>query len=299
MVLGFNLPCYTPLHGYEGSVGSNGKRSTVWSVVDSDEGVRRKLPCGKCVGCRLERSRQWAGRCMHESSRHSDNSFVTLTFDNDHLPDDGSLNVRHLQLFMKRLRKRFGPVRFFAAGEYGGKLGRPHYHLLLFGLDFKDKVLFKITEREDRIWMSKSLSEVWPFGNHYIGSVTFASAAYVARYVMKKVVGVGADEHYVNRSNGVLLRPEFIVMSRNPGIGSSWFGNFKSDVYPSDQLIFSGREYRPPRYYDNLLDKEDPDLMESIRSRRREACKFVDDGRLRVMEQVKQAQIGSLRRNLE
>ena len=159
-----------------------------------------KLPCGQCVGCRLERSRQWAIRCMHEAQMHEDNCFITLTFNPESLDDRSnpwSLDVRDFQLFMKRLRKKYGAgIRFYHCGEYGELNKRPHYHACIFGFDFPDKRLWKVTNSGHRLYISESLDELWPFGFCTIGNVTFESAAYVARYIMKKVNGDAAADHY-------------------------------------------------------------------------------------------------------
>ena len=123
-----------------------------------------ELPCGQCIGCRLEYSRQWAIRCMHEASLYEDNCFITLTYDQDHLPHDRSLNKSHFQKFMKRLRKRFGGgIRFYHCGEYGERTRRPHYHACIFNFDFSDKKLFKIVNNH-RLYTSEQLEELWPFG---------------------------------------------------------------------------------------------------------------------------------------
>jgi len=303
------MACYSPLPGFVGPVNENGKSPTIWRAPYGTE--KRPTPCGKCVGCRLTYSKQMALRCMHESQMHADSCFVTLTFDDEHLPVDSDLDVRHVQLFMKRLRKKYGiGIRHFFAGEYGGKFGRPHYHGLLFGVDFMDKKL--VTERMgNRIYESTSLSQLWPFGFHSIGDVTMASAAYVARYCMKKV-GVDYDYHrqiidgrsvkyQTNKKSGECRVAEFTLMSRRPGIGFSWFEKYFSDVYPDDFVVMNGVKNRPPKYYDYLLDKKDSDLLESLKSIRSDRVDWYESTmeRLLVKEQVKLAEIKSLKRTLE
>lgn len=145
-----------------------------------------KIPCGKCPGCKLEQSRQWAVRCLHEKRLHTESCFVTLTYDDAHLPPGNTLVKADLQNFLKRLRHDTGPgLRFFACGEYGSKTLRPHYHLLLLNSDFADKKLIKSGSAYN-LYGSARLSKLWPFGHHALGDVTFESAAYVARYCMKK-----------------------------------------------------------------------------------------------------------------
>ncbi len=246
-------------------------------------GFSMKLPCGQCRGCRLERSRQWAMRCVHEASLYEDNCFITLTYDDKNLPRDGSLNKKHFQDFMKRLRSRFVErrIRFFHCGEYGVKYRRPHYHACLFNFDFVDKRVFKVVNG-NRLFTSVDLESCWEFGFSSVGSLTFESAAYVARYIMKKITGDAAEDHYrgVHSETGELvkLQPEYTTMSRRPGIGREWFDRFRGDVYPGDDVILRGRSMRPPRYYDCLFEVEDPSAFAEIKSERiRRAYKGRDD----------------------
>ena len=157
-----------------------------------------ELPCGQCIGCRLERSRQWAMRCLHEASLYDRNAFITLTYDDSHLPPGGSLSYPDFQRFMKRLRRRIGSkVRFYAGGEYGeqGTI-RPHFHACLFGYDFPDKVFFKRSASGDKLYTSKLLESLWPYGISSVGDVTFQSAAYIARYCVAKRTGDAAKSWY-------------------------------------------------------------------------------------------------------
>lgn len=267
------------------------------------------LPCGQCVGCRLERSRQWAIRCVHEASLHKDNCFITLTYAPEHLPADNSLNYRDFQLFMKRLRKRFpdSKIRFYMCGEYGENFGRPHFHACLFNWNFPDRKLFFTSKHGDKVYRSDTLEELWPFGLCSIGEVTFKSAAYVARYIMKKVTGKAAFHHYheVDEdgvSRETMRTPEFTKMSLKPGIGSDWFDKYKSDVYPHDYVIVNGKKVKPPRYYDKKYAVSDPydfDELEFHRfSRAREKLHDNTPERLAVREEVLQAKLSKLKRNL-
>lgn len=170
-------------------------------VSRSKKGVQDslELPCGQCIGCRLERSRQWAMRCMHEASLYDQNSFITLTYDDSNIPNGGSLNYDDFQRFMKRLRKYAGVrLRFYMGGEYGEQLSRPHYHACIFGYDFPDKIYYKKTSSGERIHTSKILQKLWPYGLSSVGNVTFESAAYIARYCVQKVTGQAADAHYTH-----------------------------------------------------------------------------------------------------
>jgi len=189
-----------------------------------------------------------------------------------------SLDDRDFVLFMKRLRKKYGEgIRFFHCGEYGEKLGRAHHHACLFNFDFPDKILWSVRENV-KLYTSESLHSdekkpcLWPHGYCTIGDVNFESAAYVARYVTKKITGENAESHYQGR------KPEYITMSRRPGIGREWFDKFKSDVYPGDKLVI--REdliCHPPRYYDNIYESENPGEMDEIKMKRRQLAKMMDD----------------------
>lgn len=251
------MPCFSPLTGFPRLGGG-----VTFNKHDSYRGALPiPLPCGQCMGCRLERARQWAVRATHEASLYEDNCFVTLTFDDEHLPSDYSVNVRDLQLFMKRLRKSHGKVRFMACGEYGDQGQRPHYHAILFGKDFSDRKLHTTNERGDRVYTSDTLNSLWPFGFSTIGAVTFDSAGYVARYSLKKRTGKLAASYYSRfhplTGEVVQVRPEFLVMSRRPGIGAGWLEKFKTDVFPSDEVVMRGARMRVPRFYDNQIPEEE------------------------------------------
>lgn len=262
------MACFHPLRAFQCASGD-----IVFVELSRYDIVKSlSLPCGQCIGCRLERSRQWAMRCMHEASLYQDNSFVTLTYSDEHLPDDGSLNYPDFQLFMKRLRKAAGTssVRFFMCGEYGPDTWRPHYHACLFNCAFSDqKYLFRSGGGE-KVYTSDTLSSLWPLGHASVGAVTFASAAYVARYCVAKRTGEGADAHYTRETarGSFSLTPEFAHMSLKPGIGALWYDRYRNDVYPHDYVVVNGKEVNPPKYYDRLFDSSHPDEMELIKFNR-------------------------------
>lgn len=294
------MACFHPIRAWRLSSGS---------IVFAERGdvvQTLELPCGQCIGCRLERSRKWAMRCMHEAQMHESNLFVTLTYDDEHLPADGSLVYRHFQLFMKSLRKLKGKVRFYMCGEYGELNRRPHYHAILFGVDFEDKVLWQKTSSGSMIYRSPTLERLWFRGHSSIGDVTFESAAYCARYVMKKVTGHRSEEAYrnVDAITGEIyqIEPEFCRMSLKPGIGAGWLEKYGTDVYPLDRVVVNGVQCKPPRYYDKKYLWKDVDGYEEMKYRR-----FLDgralngdnsDERLLVKERVLQARIKSLKRSL-
>lgn len=276
------MGCKRPLRGYMSrKVNDNGKRYIVFQAKEGFIDKPMDVPCGVCIGCRLDYSRQWAIRCMHEASLHPVNSFITLTYNNENLPVTGSLDKTHFQKFMKRFRKAIYPekVRYYMCGEYGDKNGRPHYHALLFGYQFPDLELLKI-QSGNKYYTSQMLEDIWGKGFVVIGNVTFESAAYVARYCVKKVRGKALDEinpdtglkpyEKVYSSTGEIIEiePEYATQSRNPGIAAKWFEKYSDSVYPKDFITVDGRKMKPPRYYDTQLKKIDEDLLQAIKYRR-------------------------------
>lgn len=258
------------------------------------------LPCGKCLGCLQDRARQWAVRCVHEASIHDDNCFITLTFDDDHIRPDFNLDKKIYVDFMKRLRKRFGDnIRFFHCGEYGNLNYRPHHHAIIFNFDFPDKELWSLN-RGIRLYRSEELEKLWPFGFSTIGAVSFESAAYVARYTLKKI-GFKGDKVY--REFLKSRNEPYITMSRRPGIAHDWYVNFKKDVYPHDYVVINnGIQLRPPRYYDKLFDLQYPEIMKEIKDRRRlkalENENELTSERLSVKEQIAHLKADKLKREL-
>lgn len=261
------------------------------------------VPCGKCTGCRLDKSREWAIRATHEASLYERNCFVTLTFSNEHLPPDYSVSKRDLQLFMKRLRKSVPHlIRFYGCGEYGDQNYRPHYHALLFNHDFNQKTVYSI-KNNNKIYTSPELSSLWPFGLSTIGSVTYKSAAYCARYSMKKIGGEMAEAHYtrVHPLTGKvnIVNPEFALMSTKPGIGQGWFDRFASDVFPGDFIVLNGVKHPVPRFYSRKLQEEEAELIKRDRKFRSLPYKehFKPD-RLRARAEVREARMSTVKRNL-
>lgn len=302
------MGCYNPLHGIYDEV--DGEKVILWTNKQGYEKV--VVPCGKCVGCRLDYAKDWALRCVHEASMYEDNCFITLTYDEKHVPAE--LDVSIFQNFMKRLRRRYNDVkiRYFHAGEYGGSYGRPHHHAILFNFDFKDKVVSPRVvplSPEKVVYESEELGDLWTFGFHGIAEVNFATAAYVAKYCVKKAeshMEIKKNEEtgervQVDKRSGEEKKAEFTTMSRRPGIGSTWFDVYWRDVYPHDSVVWKGREFRPPRYYDGLLDKIDGDMLSNIKVKRLGKLNFADntDARLKVKEECKLAEIKRQRRRID
>lgn len=293
------MPCFKPLVGYMAKVpNKSGKFSVVFNINHGWADRQVNVPCGRCIGCRLERSKQWAIRCVHEASLYKSNCFITLTFNDKFLDSNSSLVKSDFQKFMKRLRKRFGSgVRYFHCGEYGSKLSRPHHHACLFNFDFEDKVLWSVRNGV-KLYRSKSLEDLWPFGFCTVGEVTFESAAYVARYVTKKITGDIASDHYGGRV------PEYVTMSRRPGIASAWFEKFSSDVFPSDSVVVRGGIVcKPPRFYDNKYDLSNHSEMSIIKGKREKLARSNPDynvlKRLRTRERCQSVKMQQLRRQYE
>lgn len=208
---------------------------------------------------------------------------------------------------MKRLRKASSTrVRFFVCGEYGEELLRPHYHACVFGYDFPDKKPVSLLSTAQKSWRSSLLERLWPHGYAHLGSLNVRSAAYAARYVLKKVTGSNADRHYRRvDADGVVheLVPEFARMSLRPGIASAWFRKFGADVTTFDYVVHEGKKFAVPKYYDRLLEREDPDLLARWKEDRElRALPFRPDGspdRLLVRETVEAARIKTLTRSYE
>lgn len=282
---------------------------------------RLQIACGRCTGCRLERSKVWAVRCMHEAHLHEENYFVTFTYNDDNLPYNNSLVPRHLTLFFKRLRKKQN-VRYYSCGEYGDKLGRPHYHAIIFNLRLDDLLPYSYNDG-NRLYTSNLLSKLWYheetreiLGNVYIGHVTFESSAYVSRYILKKQLGQNSLKLYYEESTDTYYDketgqdyvgeiPEFVRMSRRPGIGAKYFDIYKEQMYRKGNngivSIRSGVTSNTPRYYDNMYEKLDQTHIDNIKKQRR--LKAEDSKKLpinrRATIRMRTTRITTLKRKLE
>lgn len=241
-----------------------------------------EIPCGRCIGCRMDKRDAWAFRCMAEAQLHQDNAFVTLTYDDEHLPQYGSLVHRDWQLFAKRLRKRVGPFRYFMCGEYGEQFGRPHFHALVFGHGFPDRVKCNSLHASNDLFESPSLSAAWGKGRAVIGSVTFESARYCAVYATKRMSEdlwkSRGGEIVTSHGEVVTLTQPYGRMSLRPGIGSEWLRKHWPEVATHGQVFVKDRGQRIPRYFDDLLAKISPDDSEASKLRRAEfAARSVGD----------------------
>ena len=288
-----------------------------------------EIPCGKCIGCRLAYSKEWANRCVLEAKEWEHNYSVTLTYDTMNLPDgeytehildhqtgeligktQATLNDDDIVKFMKRLRKHFEKdqiyvingmefpyekgksilkhweqdlglkrnidftleikgIRFFMCGEYGSQRERPHYHMILFNIDLKDVEYIGKNKAGNPIWKSETIDKIWGKGLTVIGNVDWEFCAYTARYIMKKQKGPGSEDYY--KEKGIM--PEFVRMSRNPGIAKKYYDTHKKEMYETDSIYLQNRkgvqEVKPARYYDKLYDIEYPEEMKRIKENRR------------------------------
>ncbi len=280
------MPCYTPLKGYKDLI--------TGGLTFNQKGTAQKMEvaCGSCLGCRLDHALMWAIRIVHESHLYLDkqgNSFVTLTYrdpsectgqqlkDGDYIPSDYSLRPDDVQKFIRRLRKSVShKIRYFYCGEYGDENQRPHYHVCLFNHAFSDQELFK-DEEGFYTYTSATLTKLWPFGFHTVQELNFETAAYTARYSLKKVTGKKADDHYLRCDDyGVAfwILPEYIRMStgRNKpcGIGAGFYEKFSDDIFPSDEVPVPGKGVvrKVPRYYQDILQTTDPTTLAAVKELR-------------------------------
>lgn len=271
------MSCYSPLNGYLPVGGGK--------LMDSPRGDCRyvTVPCGGCIGCRLNRANGWAVRMMHEAKLYDRSSFLTLTYKD--APAGSSLNYRDFQLFMKKLRKSLAPnrVTFYCAGEYGSVTWRPHFHAAVFGYWPSDCVYYRKSPAGFRLYRSDSLDGLWSHGLAAVGNLDFSSAAYIARYCMKKITGDLAEWHYtrVDPESGEVfhLTPEFAHMSMGAGLGSRFLDKYKSDVFPRDYVVMDGHKVPVPKYYLNRLRKSDLSMMAGLEA----------DRQLRSLEPERQA----------
>lgn len=223
----------------------------------------QSFPCGQCTSCRLNYSAMWALRCVLESQEHVDNVFLTLTYNEDHLPENKSVSKRVMQNFMKRFRKSVSPakVRFYLSGEYGSEKNRPHYHLLVFGIGVNHPVFENLhwDMKYQGFWCT---CKAWKdeqgesLGHCFIGSVSIASAQYVAKYVMKKRKGKDSKKYYQDLG----VDPEFCLCSRRPGIGMNYLKKMSKQLMHTEYISVEGKRFPLPRYFIQKLKEQNPDF---------------------------------------
>lgn len=209
-------------------------------------GKDRIFGCGRCITCRINKRRQWTNRIVLESALYEDNAFVTMTYSDENLPEDLSVDKGELQRFLKRLRKSYGEqIRYFGVGEYGERTHRPHYHIMLFGYP---TCFHGRTRGKDCCKVCVAVEKIWGLGNVFLGEVSFESAAYVASYVVKgwtKDTPIGVD-------------PEFTIKSLKPGLAEGFAHEIASSLLRDNAdcvprvVRYSGKRWPLGRY---MLDK--------------------------------------------
>ena len=269
----YSVPCFSPLKGYRSRAPNrSGRFSIVFNPKFGYVDRPLEVACGQCIGCRLERARQWGVRGVHEAKSHDVNSYLTLTYSDECLPADYSLQPKDMQDFWKRLRQRIVPrkIKYMMCGEYGDALARPHYHACLFGYRPDDLQFWQKSKGHD-LFRSPFLEKVWKNGMVFVGDVTFESASYVGGYILKKINGAKADEHYqrIDVETGEIfwIRPEYIAVSH--GLGGKWFDSYHGDWYRDGTCVVNGAKAKTPKYYDRKFEELDPERMDLIREERR------------------------------
>ncbi len=316
------MTCYSPLKGFV-----NKEDGGIVFRRSKNAGEDMEVACGQCMGCRIDKSQEWAARIVHEAQMHQANCFVTLTYNKEHVPWDGSLVKEHFQKFMKRLRKHNEDkkIRYYHCGEYGEENQRPHYHACIFGMDFDDRVAHSATN-EIITYTSETLEKIWGKGFCTVGELNYETAAYTSRYVMKKITGIKAETHYekLDTTTGQIinLQPEYVTMSlgknckdhkkqRDPncdkcsgGIGWKFYEKYKSDFYPRSECPIPGRGVynKVPKYYEGLYGQEAPDALETIKKKRKKYLlanvNEYSTERLHTKYKVKKAALQHLKRTL-
>lgn len=286
------------------------KENEFYKEVGADKEYIR-IPCGDCIGCQEKYSKEWAVRCMLEAQRYPENYFITLTYDEFHLPmegelvnpktgeifeDDGTwltgtLIPEHMKKFIKDIRAywkyhyKHDGIRFFACGEYGGQSQRPHYHLIMFNLPLKAKDLkvYKANKDGTILYTHPIIEKIWGKGFITIAQVNWDTCAYTARYVMKKMKGkIPIEESF--RSGKI---PEFIRMSRMPGIASDYFDENAKAIFENDEIVINGHKekiqpVKPPRYFDKKYDIIYHDHMEQIKKTRKRIANENEKSKMRT-----------------
>lgn len=288
------MSCYSPIQAYKAknATNDNGKQVIIFQDMQGSKNFESiQLPCGKCIGCRMDYSRMWMARITKEASLYANNCFLTLTYNEENLPIKDVINKEtgelitghplvkeHLQKFIKRLRrnyeyhKKHTGIRFYACGEYGGRSMRPHYHLALFNIDtttWGDIKQIGNNKQGDALFTSERIEKIWGKGFITIGDLTPQSAAYIARYMLKKQKGDGKAWYYESR--GIVT--EYTSMSVKPGISAIWYEQNKDKYWLQDKIIVPQRNKAPatvktPQYFDKLLEKEDPEKLKNIKESR-------------------------------
>lgn len=257
--------CTRPLVAYHNPDGGR----PIFGFEGEKDGLQMlKLPCGKCPECCRDYYAQWAARGSRELSRWESSVFITLTYSEEDLPEDNSLNKEDVQLFIKRVKKYFrsskeNPIRQTYCGEYGETNGRPHYHVILYNCLFDDRKKHYISPSGHQVYTSEILSRLWGKGFAEFGIATPASIAYLYKYILKKKTRKEKKQPLVVERDGVTyeVAHEFIESSRNPGIGAHLRG---SPSLRKGYLSVNGVKTKLPKYYLEWLRENEPLVAEAI-----------------------------------
>lgn len=290
------------IHKLEDDIRTNRGASYLLNLYKDTSDYRYKhqiIPCGQCIGCRLDYSRNWANRGSLETKEHLENFWITLTYDDEHLPkveemitsDDfvftetdeiewkGCLFPKDLKNFIDYLRKIVKKetghtgIRFIASGEYGERGRRPHFHIILFNCPLPVESFYesRIDWKKDTYWKSDIIDKAWGKGIAEVGEVNWETIAYTCRYITKKING--KDSEYVYAAKGQIK--EFLRTSRMPGIARNYYEDNKIEIYKQDKIPIIEKKglrwEKPPKYFDRLMETENPELMEEVKENRKKA----------------------------
>ncbi|WNK14340.1 MAG: replication initiator protein [Microvirus sp.] len=309
------MQCYYPIRAFQVKTGTPLFFSPQKNATAID------IPCGKCIGCRLNQAQQWAIRSHHEAKCWPKNTFATLTYNDEQLPADLNLQPQHFTLFLKRLRehqqrKHNNKIRYMMCGEYGDLYSRPHYHAIIYNFEPDDLQHYKDTKAGHPVYTSETMDKLWRMGTTYWGNATYESAGYIARYVTKVFSNTKHTEIIDVETGEIIQRvTPYADRSTHPGLGAEWIRKYgKTDAYSHDRIILDGKKLPVPRYYSKIQEREAPLYYHETKQKRRENADtkdnqlyetereatsnpWVDHKRLATHEQVKKAQIKSLRRH--
>lgn len=269
------MACTNPISAYSRICPATGLKSVDTRKLPGREN-NLLLPCNKCLSCKLRKAKEWALRCWHESQMHDENSFVTLTYADQHLPAYHDLDHRDFQLFMKRFRKHNKNVKFYMCGEYGDETHRPHFHVLLFGYYPPDAVYHR-TENGFRYYKSQELDSYWKLGFTDTSNVSYKNAGYIARYTLKKQLPKEAIQErytYLDTDEKLQTRKlEYVRMSTGrefgTGIGGAWFKKYAAQTCLNDYVLDPDRHKCPvPRYYLSILKEDSENYFDFLAAKR-------------------------------
>ena len=314
------MSCDYPVELFRVVNPDTGKTEFKGAQAKTEDSEPYLVRCGQCIGCGLDRANEWAIRAMQEAQMHEENQFLTLTYDDDHLPADWSLRPHDVRRFVRRLRRKYsGQLKYMVCGEYGGEGSRPHYHMIVFGLELPDKEVVSTNKNGDRLYRSEQLESVWKNGFVQAGAVTHQTAAYVASYTLKDTSIKSRDKEgkllkytVTDKDTGEIQerrRPFFHTSTNGGGIGASWFAKYGADVISSGKFVYrKGKEFieMPAlRYHLKLhakadeLDAEALAQAKAVEADRPEKRKESTRERREVKASVREAKMKQRRRGSE